>query len=97
MAKEIGLTQYKLRYFDWHFFRLTGYDWKKLKEIKEFLATMLDKKDYVLIAWSSGCAYRNGVALRNKNDVMRFKLIFQGYGADDAGDILDEIDEEEDY
>mgnify|MGYP006436355277 CR=1 FL=1 len=93
--KHISLAQYKEQYPDWHYFRFNVYSYKQMMSVPEWFETMLLLSNWHIVGWTDGCAMRYGAIVKTKNDAIMTKIAWNGRGLEYAGDILDEIDEED--
>jgi hypothetical protein len=93
--KHIALAEYKEHYSDWHYFRFTGYTYRQMMEAQDWLDTMLLQGNWRIVGWSDGCAMRYGAIVKTRTDAMMTKIAWNGRGMQYAGDILDEIDEDD--
>lgn len=93
--KHIALAEYKEHYSDWHYFRFNVYSWKQMMQVPEWLESMLLQENWHIVGWSDGCAMRYGAIVKTRDDAMMTKIAWNGRGLQYAGDILDEIDEED--
>lgn len=80
---------------DWHFIRLTNYNYRELDEIKNWLRENV-LGNYKRIGWDVSCPYEVGVIFELDTDAMAYKLTW----IDASGDLdyysEDPLYEEED-
>lgn len=80
---------------DWHFIRLTNYNYRELSTIEEWLENNVLGK-YKKIGWREACPYEVGVIFEFDTDAMAYKLTWvDGSGSYDDYDEEEDDDEEE--
>ena len=80
---------------DWHFIRLTNYNYRELDKIEQWLENNI-LNHYTKIGWHTACPYEVGVLFENEFDAMAYKLTWvDGSGAYDDSDEEDDDDEED--